>query len=127
MSGLNFDAPGDHHFVRSIGASGIQVAGEHYRQSLIISAELLITDWPPQSLGDLDEAHFEPLLELRADIVLLGTGRHQHLLHPSRLAAFHRIGTGVEVMTTEAACRTFNILVIEGRKVAAGLLPLDAD
>jgi uncharacterized protein len=66
------------------------------------------------------------VLALEPEVVLLGTGARQQFLHPSRLAPIYRAGVGVEIMTTAAACRTFNILVAEERRVVAALLPASA-
>lgn len=126
MTGLTFDAPGEHLFVRSVGAEGIRVGDTHYQNALVLTPEVLIDDWPPQAFGELTSEHFEVLLALEPDLVLLGVGATQRFLHPERLAAFYRRNIGVEVMTTVAACRTFNVLASEGRRVVAGLLPLDA-
>ena len=126
MTGLSQDLPGDHYFVRSIGEDGIRIGDAHYRSALILSADVLRDDWPPRTVDTITDEHLQNLLDLEPEVVLLGTGARQHFLHPERLAAFYRLGVGVEVMTTEAACRTFNVLVMDGRKVVAGLLPLDA-
>jgi uncharacterized protein len=82
--------------------------------------------WPPAHFGELEERHFDPVLEVEPEIVLLGTGARQAFLEPHMAMVFHGSGIGIEVMTTEAACRTFNVLVGEGRNVAAALLPPSA-
>lgn len=127
MSGLSLDTPGNHLFIRSTGEGGIRIADTWYERSLMLTAEHLVDDWAPQSLAELEDEHLAQLLAFQPDLVLLGVGRRQQFLHPSRQAPFLESGVGLEVMTTEAACRTFNILVGDGRKVAAGLLPLKAD
>ena len=127
MTGLTQDFPGDHYFIRALGDDGIRIVDSWYANALVLSANTLIDDWPPRSVAELEDTHFEALFEQEPEIVLLGTGARQHFLRPERLAEFYRRGVGVEVMTTEAACRTFNVLAMDGRKVVAGLLPLDAD
>jgi hypothetical protein len=64
---------------------------------------------------------FDALLDLRREIVLLGTGRRQRFPHPRLTMALARAGVGVEVMDTAAACRTYNILMSEGRRVLAAI------
>ena len=93
-----------------------------YTRSLIIAPEFLNTQWAPQCLEDITEYHLEELTKLRPDVVLLGTG--QHLLFPRRpvQAFFLRREIGIEFMDTAAACRTYNILMAEGRNVACALL-----
>ena len=68
------------------------------------------------------EEHLEAVLELEPEVVLLGTGRKQAFPAPRLLRAFFERGIGFEAMTTEAACRTFNVLVSEGRTAVAALI-----
>ena len=75
----------------------------------------------PAGFDALTARDFAQLLSHRPEIVLLGTGATQRLPHPRLLAALHEARVGVEAMDTRAACRTFNILVAEGRRVAAAL------
>jgi uncharacterized protein len=91
-------------------------------RSLIIMPERLISDWPPQSCDELSAAHFATLIDYGLEILLLGSGHRlrwpeRHVLRP----LWDR-NIGVEVMDTGAACRTYNILRADGRKVAAALL-----
>ncbi len=124
MSQLTLERPGRHHFVRSAGPEGIRIGDVLYTGALVIGAQTLLDDWPPTDVDSLRDEHFEPVLELDPEVVLLGTGAQQEILHPSRLAPCYRRGVGIEVMTTEAACRTFNVLAMEERRVVAALLPL---
>ncbi len=123
-SQLSLDPRGPHHFIRSVSEAGIRVDDTLYERALAIAPDTIIDDWPPQDLETLAADHFEPLFALDPEVVLLGTGAEQAFLHPSRLAPFYQRGIGVEVMTTAAACRTFNVLVSEERRVVAALLPI---
>lgn len=120
---LTLEKPGDHLFIRSVSADGICVVDDLYRSPIILSASRIIVDWAAPAPNELTESHMEPILELEPEIVLLGTGARQVFLHPERLMLFYRRNIGVEVMSTDAACRTFNVLVSESRKVVAALLP----
>ena len=91
---------------------------------MILNAEKVIPDWPVTALEQLKEEHLEELLVLRPDVVLIGTGAKQEFLDPKQLMLFYSRNIGVEVMTTHAACRTFNVLVSESRNVAAILMPI---
>jgi uncharacterized protein len=84
-------------------------------------ADALIANWPPATLDDLQVGHLEPILELRPELVLLGTGARQRFAPAHIRSAFAARGIGVESMDLGAACRTFNILVQEDRRVAAAL------
>lgn len=123
MVDLTLEQPGDHHFVRSLSETGIRIGDTYYRHSLVVTATRLITDWPPQRMGDLQAKHLDILVELEPEVVLIGTGARQHFLPPRDMFRFYGKGIGLEVMTTDAACRTFNVLVTEGRNVAAALMP----
>ena len=108
--------------VTSFGEGWIKVGGTEYRQNCILTPESVETGFAPGGLAALTEADFARLLEHRPEIVLLGTGGRQQFLHPRLthpLAAAH---VGLEIMDTRAACRTFNILLGEGRRVVAALI-----
>jgi len=92
-----------------------------YRESLILLPDRVIADWPPSSVSALTAEDFQQLVELGPEIVLLGTGREQHFPHPSLSQPLMQQRIGLEVMDTAAACRTYNILMAEGRRVAAAL------
>ncbi len=100
----------------------VAINDQEISRSVIVTPERLITNWPPQRFVDLEAAHFEWILKLEPEIVLLGTGSHQQLPHPQLIRPLIERGLGVEVMDTAAACRTYNIIVAEGRQVAAALL-----
>jgi uncharacterized protein len=91
-------------------------------ESLILTSRRIITDWEPNHLEELTATHLEMVLSLDPELVLLGTGARQQFPAMELLSRFHRAQIGVEVMDTAAACRTFNILIAEGRHVAAALL-----
>jgi uncharacterized protein len=81
-----------------------------------------VTDWPASSLEELKPDHLAAIVELKPEIVLLGSGASFRFPEPSLLAPLHKAGIGVEVMDTPAACRTYNILLGEGRNVLAALI-----
>ena len=120
---LTLDRPGDHLFIRSVSAEGILVADRLYPGPLVLSATTLISDWPAGRLEDLGEPALEPVFSLEPEVVLIGTGPVQKFPRPELLMCFYRRQVGVEFMSTEAACRTFNVLVSENRNVVAALLP----
>ena len=119
---VNLEFPGSQNIIRAYGEGWITVNDQIIHQSVIVMPEQLIPDWPPRNFQQLSELHFQILEELRPEIVLLGTGRRQQFPHPSLLRPLLRRNVGVEVMDTAAACRTYNIIVSEGRRVAAALL-----
>lgn len=101
---------------------GGAVHREVLQRSLIIMPDQLITDWPPQRFEQLDKAHFDLIAELAPEVVLFGSGSTLQRPHPSLLSVLTNLGIGVEVMDTGSACRTYNFLMSDRRKVAAALL-----
>ena len=107
--------------IRSYSPQEIRIGEQSIRSSCIVTATALITDWAPATLDELTVEHLAPIFELRPELVLLGTGT-QHRFTPGVIrAAFAARSIGVESMDLGAACRTFNILVQEERRVAAAL------
>ena len=88
-------------------------------RSFLIGSQTLITDWQPQSIQALQPAHLEPLFAIGAEVILIGTGKNQQFPSPDIWKALVQHGVGFEVMTTAAACRTYNVLLSEARRVAA--------
>lgn len=92
------------------------------RASCLIMADKLIDDWRPQDIADLKVEDLQSALALEPELLLLGSGARQQFPSPELLAAVLSRGVGCEVMDTGAACRTYNILASEGRRVVAALL-----
>lgn len=120
---LNLELPRDHFFIRSIGEEGIRVADTYYKAPLIVSGKELEPDWPVTDFDALNEDNLQVIFDLKPEVVLIGCGSRQKFLPPATQMLFLERQIGVEVMVTEAACYTFNILVAEGRPVVAALLP----
>jgi uncharacterized protein len=89
--------------------------------SCLLSAQLLTDDWPPQQLTELSAEHLQAVRKLNPEVLLLGSGNKMRFPSREQMAALVRLGIGYEVMDTAAACRTYNVLVSEGRKVVAAL------
>jgi len=123
---LTLQQPGDYLFVQGLSERGIKVADEWYAKPLILAPNKLIPDWPVNTLADLDDSRLEPVFELEPDILLIGTGQQQHFLPAELMMSFYQRNIGAEVMNTAAACRTYNVLASEERRVVAALLPLSS-
>jgi uncharacterized protein len=104
------------------GEGYVEVNRKRYTSSLVVSADRIVTDWPAASLESLTADHLAAIVELKPAIVLLGTGAKFSFPDPALLAPLYKAGIGVEVMDTPAACRTYNILLGEGRNVVAALI-----
>ena len=101
---------------------GIEINGMRFNHSLIVLPEAVPVAWPVQSFDDLTLAHFEHIDSTAPDVVILGTGQRQRFAHPKLTTPLTARRVGVECMDNQAACRTYNILMAEGRKVALALI-----
>ena len=109
------------NLIRGYSSQEIRVGEQRLHASCIVAANTVIADWEPPSFAELSPAHLEAILALEPEVVLLGTGPTQRFPPPAIRAALASRGVGLEVMDLGAACRTFNILVQEDRRVAAAL------
>jgi uncharacterized protein len=119
---FTLDRPGTLHVVRGYTPGRLRIGEREFSRSVIVTAATLIEDWRPQQVGDLTAADLEPVLALEPQVLLLGSGARQVFPAPALLARLHAARIGFEVMDTGAACRTYNVLVGEGRSVAAALI-----
>jgi uncharacterized protein len=113
---------GDTKMFTGYTSDHVMVNRERFDTSIVVRAEEVRTDWNVRHFSNLNEANFEYFLTLQPEVLLLGTGLEQHFPHPRLYRALTNAGIGVECMDTPAACRTYNILVEEGRKVIAAIL-----
>jgi uncharacterized protein len=122
--GMKFtlDQPATLHVIRGYAPGLLRIGDREFTRSVIVSAQTLIDDWRPQRAADLTAADLEPALALQPGILLLGSGPRQVFPAPDLLAQLYAARIGFEVMDTGAACRTYNVLVAEGREVAAALI-----
>ncbi len=113
-AGLNlFTAYGDDH---------VAVNHQKYEKNLVVMPEKLLENWSTATIGNVSEADMQQLLALDVEVILLGTGKRLRFPPPTLMRPFAASGIGLEIMDLQAACRTYNILATEGRKVAAALL-----
>ena len=104
------------------GKGWVRVGMQEYRAPIVLTSDAVAEGFAPNGFDALTEADFAALLEHKPELVLFGTGATHRFPHPRLTRALAESGVGVEVMDTAAACRTFNILAAEGRKVVAVLL-----
>ena len=118
---LHATSAGSANTITAYGDDFVKVNGERRETSVIVTAEA-VQEWHPANFAALAADDFKPLADLGVEIVILGTGPRQRFPHPQLTASLSRARIGVEVMDTKAACRTYNILVAEARKVALALV-----
>jgi uncharacterized protein len=115
-------APSARNTVTGYGAGFVAVNGVRFERSVVVLPDRIVTDWRATTFERLEAAQLAALAGLGADIVLLGTGDAIRFPRPELLRPLVEARIGLEVMDFQAACRTYNILVAEERKVAAALL-----
>ncbi|MCH7855008.1 MAG: hypothetical protein IIB76_11845 [Proteobacteria bacterium] len=108
--------------IRHVERGRIRIGNEQFEQTLAVTVETIIRDWPAIDIDRLEIEHFAAILASEPDVVVLGTGWQTAFAPRELIFAMARRGTGFEVMDTPAACRTFNILLAEGRHPAAILI-----
>lgn len=119
---LHLSKSSERNVFTGYGAGYVVVNQKRYENSLVIMPGHIIENWQVQTFQQLTAKHFELLLPFQPEIVLLGTGNTLYFPNISITKELIALKIGVEVMDTSAACRTYNILMEEGRNVAAALL-----
>lgn len=110
------------NLITAYQAGEVAINHQRYQQSLIVCPNELNTEWQVDDFDKLTEAHFEAIAALKPEVIVLGTGDQHRFVHPKLTIALTNQGLSVECMRTDAACRTYNILMSEGRQVAAALI-----
>ncbi|RKZ37697.1 MAG: hypothetical protein DRQ37_01300 [Gammaproteobacteria bacterium] len=123
---LHLDQAGDVNRITAYGKGYVDVLSKRLTGSVLLTRDRLVKDWAPEEVHALKAEHLEEILKLQPEVVLLGTGKHQQFPPTVVIAPLVEAGVGFEIMDTAAACRTYNVLLSEGRRVAAALLPLRA-
>ena len=103
-------------------ADALWVGGTRFNHSLLVPWQGTVLHWAPAQPDDLTPADFEALLALKPELVIFGSGPRHRFVAPALMRALIEHGIGVETMDTPAACRTYNVLVAEGRSAVAALL-----
>jgi len=112
------------NLIQTYAPGQITINHKPYSQSVIVTPAD-IQSWPPQRFDEMLGEHFELLAGLPVEVVLLGTGSQLRFPTPRLTRALVDANIGLEVMDTGAACRTYNILMSDGRRVAAALLMIE--
>jgi uncharacterized protein len=119
--------PGGRQIVESYGEGRFRISGQLYRAAVLVFPERTIV-WPVSSAGEANLENLEPILTAgrtgAVDLLFFGQGRHMSLVPADLRQGLRAAGIVVEPMDTGAACRTYNVLMAEGRRVAAALVPV---
>lgn len=118
---FNLETPEEGYLIQSYNKGQFIVNEQIFTSSLAVGIDQILPDWPPNEMSDLIPAHFEMLLDFDPEIIIFGSGEKQQFPSPDLLTALIKKGIGLETMTTPAACRTYNVLISENRRVVAAL------
>ena len=110
------------NLISAYGDGYVQIKEQRHEASLIVLPDQLFPGWPVAGFDGLTAEDFGRLAAMEPELVLLGTGRRHRFPHPRLYEVLTASMIGLEHMDTGAACRTYNILAAEGRKVAAALI-----
>ncbi|RZU98476.1 Mth938-like domain-containing protein [Spiribacter vilamensis] len=119
---MSLDGADGTYRIQGYADGEIRINDVRYRESLLVAPDTLITEWGPGSLEAIGHTDFKPVHELDPEVVLLGTGTRQIFPGRELMLGLLESGIGLEVMDTASACRTYNVLMSEGRRVVAALV-----
>lgn len=119
---LHMQQTGTSNVIRAYERGAVRINDTVCTSSLIVTPDKLELEWGITHARHLDLDQLLKLLDYQPDIILLGTGIEHHLLDPRMTMGIMQKGVGIEVMTTDAACRTYNVLLGEDRAVLAALI-----
>jgi uncharacterized protein len=108
--------------ITSYGDGFVAINLERHEGSVIVMPQGPVERWPVTSFDALTPEDFHGLVQAAPEVVIFGSGARLRFPHPRLTAQLAKHRIGVETMDFGAACRTYNILMQEGRKVAAALL-----
>lgn len=112
----------DQYFIHSISGDAIRIVDAEFSESIFLTPTRAPQRWPVPDVASLEVSHLEALFEAEPDVVILATGRTQRFPSHDIQREFLRRSVGLEVMTLEAAARTFNVLASEERRVLGALI-----
>lgn len=119
---LHLNSTAGQYAITGYGEGFVEINGQRHESNILVLPDRLEPGWLMGGFEALTAAHFAALAGHAPDLVLLGTGSRQRFPHPSLFAGLMSQGIGVEIMDMGAACRTYNFLSAEGRRVAAALI-----
>ncbi len=119
---LHSDPQSSQNTITGYGIGYIEVNKTAYPHALIVQPDGDVMSWAVEDQAELSVEHFAKLAALKPELVIIGTGKQQLFLKPNLLQPLIQAKIGFEMMDSQAACRTYNILMSEGRKVLAAIL-----
>ena len=108
--------------ITGYGDGYVEINQTPYAHAVLLSSDGVISEWPVASFDGLKESDFTQMVDLKPELILIGTGNRQRFPKPELLKSLILAKIGFEIMDSQAACRTYNILVGEGRQVLLALI-----
>ncbi len=108
--------------ITGYGDGYVEINQIPYAHAVLLSSDGAISAWPVESFDSLEASDFDQMVELKPELILIGTGSRQRFPKPELLKSLISAKIGFEIMDSQAACRTYNILVGEGRQVLLALI-----
>lgn len=115
------------HLIHAVEDRRVRIGEDWYERNLIVTAQTIVRDWSIATPGRVTVDDLAPALGESPELVIVGAGPGAQIPDVDLMAALAELGIGLEYMHTAAACRTYNVLVHEGRRVAAALILEAAD
>ena len=119
---LHSDPQSSQNTITGYGIGFVEVNKTPYSYALIVQPDGEVKAWSVEECQELSEEHFSMISALQPELVIVGTGKKQIFLNPKILQPLIRAKIGFEMMDSQAACRTYNILMGEGHKVLAAII-----
>lgn len=116
------DAQDEGYVVTAYDNDGISINGKPFSNSLIVATTQLNENWGVSNIDDLENSHIKKLLEFKPELIIIGTGDKLKFPAVEVYSVSIEQGIGIDFMDTHAACRTYNILMSEGRDIVAGFI-----
>jgi uncharacterized protein len=108
--------------ITGYGDGYVEINQTPYAHAVLLSSDGAISVWPVESFDSLETSDFDQMIALKPELILIGTGSRQRFPKPELLKSLISAKIGFEIMDSQAACRTYNILVGEGRQVLLALI-----
>lgn len=119
---LHSDPQSSLNTITGYGIGYIEVNSKVYPHALIVQPEGVISPWPVSAFADLSSDNLASLCVFKPELIIIGTGKKQQFLKPELIKPLIQAKIGFEMMDSQAACRTYNILMNEGRQVLAAII-----
>ena len=119
---LHSDPQSSLNTITGYGIGYIEVNSKVYPHALLVQPEGEISPWPVSAFADLSSDNLASLCVFKPELIIIGTGKKQQFLKPELIKPLIQAKIGFEMMDSQAACRTYNILMNEGRQVLAAII-----